>query len=84
MKKLVDIRKDLETKYPVLTQTFNGEELELTLNERKETLDLWADNLYKTELENAAQIEKEAAKVSAIEKLAALGLTQDEANLLIK
>lgn len=84
MKTLKNIRETLEKEYPILSEMINGEEFILNTNDRAETLDRWAANLYNQELADQAIQDAENAKNSALEKLAALGLTENELNSLIK
>jgi glycogen synthase len=80
MKTLIEIRDVLETEYPILTEVVNGENTELSEEERKETLDRWANNLYTKELEIKAIEDKAAAKAALLERL---GITAEEAELLL-
>lgn len=80
MKTLIEIRDVLETEYPILTEVVNGENTELSAEERKETLDRWANNLYTKELEAKAIEDKAQAKAVL---LARLGITAEEATLLL-
>ena len=84
MKTLKEIRDALEIEYPTLSECDNGEDKQLSAADRKSTLDQWADNMYAGEVQKQTELDKEAAKTSAIEKLAALGLTELEANSLVK
>jgi hypothetical protein len=84
MKTLKEIRDLLETEYPTLTESDNGEDKQLSTSDRKSTLDKWADNMYAVEVQKQAALDKEAAKTSAIGKLAALGLTELEVNSLVE
>jgi hypothetical protein len=83
MKTLKEIRDQLEIEYPTLSESNNGEERQLSAALRKITLDQWAANILAVAIGNQATLDKEAAKVSALSKLAALGLTQDEVEALI-
>jgi hypothetical protein len=80
MKTLEEIRNELETTHPVLTKSFNGEEVTLSREERKETLDFWASNLYSKEVAIAEAADKAAARQAV---LARLGLTEEEAQLIL-
>lgn len=84
MKTLKEIRDLLESQYPTLTECDNGEDKQLSTSDRKSTLDGWASNMYAVEVEKQAALDKEAAKTSAIKKLAALGLSELEVNSLVK
>lgn len=84
MKTLKEIRDLLETEYPTLTESDNGEDKQLSTSDRKSTLDKWADNMYAGEVQKQDALDKEAAKTSAIGKLAALGLTELEVNSLVE
>ena len=83
MKTLKEIRDALEIEYPTLTELTNGEIQQLSIAARKSMLDQWAANMYAVEVEKQAALDKEAAKTSALSKLAALGLTQQEVAALI-
>lgn len=83
MKTLKEIRDILETEYPTLTESTNGEEKQLSAAARKAILDDWAANMYAKQAESQAALDKEAARTSALSKLAALGLTQEEVSALI-
>ena len=84
MKTLKEIRDGLEIQYPTLTECDNGADKQLSAADRKSTLDRWADNMYSGEVQKQTELDRKAAKTSAIEKLATLGLTELEANSLVK
>jgi hypothetical protein len=79
MNKLEIIAK-LKTEYPTLTKQVNDEVIELDQDEYEATLDVWADaNLAK--LAKAAEAEAKATQKAAL--LERLGISEDEARLLL-
>jgi|LakMenEpi03Aug12_release.lakeMendotaPanAssembly.Ray.scaffolds.fasta_scaffold1089055_2 hypothetical protein len=77
MATLKSIRENLETEYPTLSASKDGVDVELTEAERKAKLDEWAKNIYDKQLADDA-----FAKAKA-DLLAKLGITEDEAKLLL-
>jgi hypothetical protein len=70
---------ELKTLYPTLTKGIDDEVIVLDATEYEETIAQWAANEIAAEETLAA---KEASKVSATAKLAALGLTTDDLKAL--
>ena len=64
-------------------RTENGVQIELTDEEYEHSLEMWAEmKVQQAEVEAAKQAEADA-KASAIAKLAALGLTEEEAKAIV-
>jgi len=63
---------------PIMVQTINDVEYILSEQERIETATIWAD----MKIEQAAEADAKAAQRQAL--LDRLGITQDEANLLLE
>jgi|DEB0MinimDraft_10_1074344.scaffolds.fasta_scaffold111003_3 hypothetical protein len=72
-----------KAEHPELFKQVNGERLKLTDEEYKATLAEWADNAIAQEKVEAEQAQKEADRTSALTKLTALGLTDDEISALV-
>ena len=70
----------LKVKYPTLTKGVNDEIIELDAEEYAETIARWADAELAQEAEIAKAEADATAKASLLEKL---GITQDEAKLLL-
>jgi hypothetical protein len=74
------IIEQLKTEYPTLTKGINDEVTELDATEYEATIDAWADaRLAKL----AKQAEAAAKAVAKAELLERLGITEDEARLLL-
>ena len=80
MSKLTDKVKELKLQYPKLTKLVNDVEIELDAKEYAQTIDLWAQDLLDQEdLKIQIQLNKDK-KIALLEKL---GITEDEAKLLL-
>jgi hypothetical protein len=81
MKSKVEIIAELKTEYPTL-RTGDDERgyTDLGSVDYEATIDAWADNLFANEVK-AAQIEADAVAKQAL--LARLGITEEEAQLLL-
>jgi hypothetical protein len=76
----LEIIAELKTEYPTLTQQVNDEVIELDQDEYEATLDVWAD----AKLAKLAEItEAEAKATQKAALLERLGITEDEARLLL-
>jgi hypothetical protein len=72
--------KELKIEFPTLTKGVNDEIIELDATEYEATIDAWADaRLAKI----AKQAEAEAKAEAKAELLERLGITEDEARLLL-
>ena len=72
----VDFRKQ----YPKLKQNINGEDVDLTVEEYEATIAQWTLNQATAKAEYEAEIANANTKAVLLEKL---GITADEANLLL-
>lgn len=80
MTKLSDKIAAFKAQYPTLTKGVNDEVIELTAEEYEATIAEWAQN----ELDaDAAKLEKQALVTQKEALLAKLGLTAEEATLLL-
>jgi len=80
MTQLSDKIAAFKTQYPTLTKGVNDEVFELTAEEYEATIAEWAQN----ELDaDAAKLEKQALVTQKEALLAKLGLTSEEATLLL-
>ena len=70
----------LKKEYPTLTRQVNDEIFDLTPEEYEETINRWADNRLKAQAEEAEAEAKVAAKAELLTKL---GISADEASLLL-
>ena len=67
---------ELKTEYPVLTYGINDEVFEMTSDQYEQTISDWADvRIAKAQAKSDAK----AVKASLIQKLLALGITEEEA-----
>lgn len=71
---------ELKVQYPTLTKGINDEVIELDIQEYEETIERWAVAELAQEAETAAA---EAAATAKTALLARLGITSDEAKLLL-
>ncbi len=71
---------EIKAEFPTLTKSFDGADIELSAEEYEETIAAWADAKLAEAQKAAAEAEKAAAKAALLEKL---GLTQEEASLLL-
>jgi hypothetical protein len=74
------IIEQLKSEYPTLTKGINDEVIELDATEYEATIDAWADAQL---LKLAKQAEAEAKAEAKAELLERLGITEDEARLLL-
>lgn len=72
----VDFRKE----YPTLKQNINGEDVDLTAEEYEATIAQWELNQASAKAKYEAEIANANTKAALLEKL---GITADEANLLL-
>ena len=70
----------LKKEFPKLTGQSNNEVFDLSAEEYEATIERWADNRLKAEAEEAEIQAKEAAKAELLRKL---GITAEEAALLL-
>jgi len=80
MKTKTQIANELKAEYPTLTKQVNGEVIELDEVEYKATIDGWADAQLAKLIKQA---EAEANAKAKSELLERLGITEDEAKLLL-
>lgn len=74
------IINQLKAEFPTLTKSFDGADIELTPEEYEATINQWAEAKLEAAKMEAIAAEKAAAKAALLEKL---GLTQEEASLLL-
>jgi hypothetical protein len=72
--------KELKAEYPILTKQINDEIVELDAAEYEATIDAWADAVLAKAAKKAEAVAKVQAKSELLEKL---GITEDEAKLLL-
>lgn len=75
-----EIIAQLKKEFPKLTRQLNDEIIDLTPSEYEETINRWADNRLKAQAEEA---EAEAKVTAKAELLTKLGISADEASLLL-
>lgn len=75
-----EIIAQLKKEFPKLTGQSNDEIFDLSPAEYEETIERWADNRIKAAAEESETQAKEAAKAELLTKL---GITADEAALLL-
>ena len=80
MTKLSDKIKALKVQYPSLTKGVNEEVIELTADEYEATIAEWAQNELDAEAVKAEKIALQTQKDAILQRL---GLTQNEATLLL-
>jgi hypothetical protein len=80
MTKLSDKIKTLKVQYPSLNKGVNDEIFELTAEEYEATIAEWAQNELDAEAAKAEKLALQTQKDALLQKL---GLTQDEATLLL-
>ena len=80
MTKLSDKIKALKLEYPTLIKGVNNQVFELTAEEYEATIAEWAQNELDAEAAKAEKLALRAQKDALLQKL---GLTQDEATLLL-
>jgi hypothetical protein len=71
---------ELKTQYPTLTKGVNDEVIELDTDEYEATISEWADTALEQEAATAKAQADALAKSALLEKL---GITEDEAKLLL-
>lgn len=74
------IIEQLKTEYPALTKGINDEVIELDSTEYEATIDAWADAVIAKAVKKAEAEAQAAAKESLLDRL---GITADEAKLLL-
>lgn len=80
----IELIEKLKQEYPVVNKHINGQDIELTAEEYEATIELWADNVLAAEAQEKADKETEALKVAQkAELLAKLGITEEEAKILL-
>jgi hypothetical protein len=80
MTKLSDKINAFKAQYPTLTKGVNDEVIELTAEEYETTIAEWAQNELDAEAAKAEKLTLQTQKDALLQKL---GLTQDEATLLL-
>ena len=71
---------ELKTEYPTLTKQVNDEVIELDQDEYEATLDVWADTKL---VQLSIQAEADAKAEAKAALLAQLGITEEQAKLLL-
>lgn len=70
--------------YPTINKTINGEDIAVEEEEYEALIAQWADNVLAQEAEEKAKAAEEVTKVAKkAELLEKLGITEDEAKLLL-
>lgn len=72
--------QQLKKEYPMITKQVNSEIIQIDVDEYEATLDSWADALVVKEAKQAELDDKIFAKTELLDRL---GITKDEAKLLI-
>jgi len=75
-----EIIAELKLQYPTINKGVDNETIELDKKEYAETLSLWADNILAKHALKAEAETKAQAKTALLDRL---GITEDEAKLLL-